>query len=72
MNNKKFFDNTITPACAYCVHGQSISGGKESFCLKKGIVDATDSCRRFKYDVLKRIPHSDTISKNYSAEDFKL
>lgn len=72
MSNKKFFKSDIQPACAYCQHGRTISGGKEVFCLKKGIVAASDSCRSFKYDVLKRKPHSVNISKSYSDDDFKL
>lgn len=72
MSNKKFFKSDIPPACAYCSHGRSITGGKEVFCLKKGIVDANNSCRAFKYDVLKRKPQGTSIEKNYSEEDFKL
>lgn len=72
MNNKKFFQSDINPACAYCGHGRTISGGKEVFCLKKGIVAASDNCRSFKYDVLKRKPQSVNMPKSYSNEDFNL
>ena len=72
MNNKRFFKSDIPPSCSYCCNGHSISGGKEVFCLKKGIVDADSQCRSFKYDVLKRKPGYRGISKNYSDDDFTL
>lgn len=72
MNNRKFFKKDIPPACIYCKSGHSISGGKEAFCLKKGIVAANDSCHSFKYDPLKRKPIIKDFSKNYSTTDFEV
>lgn len=72
MKDARFFSKKISPACVYCKNGRTISGGKEVFCLKKGIVNANDSCRSYKYDVLKREPNAKTIAKEYRAEDFVL
>lgn len=72
MKDSKFFDKTIAPACAYCKNGRPISGGKEVFCRKKGLVPPNDSCRAYKYDVLKRDPKVKIIGKDYVPEDFVL
>ena len=72
MSDKKFFDRSIRPACAYCAHARQISGGAEIFCIKKGVCKPEDSCRRYSYDPLKRVPKACGIGRDYSPEDFKL
>ena len=72
MNNGKFFNKKISPACNICKNGRIISGGKEVFCLKKGIMSATDSCRFYKYDVLKRELTTNGISRDFNPEDMKI
>ena len=72
MSDKKYYSKNIPPACAYCANGRALSGGEEIFCMKKGIVSSGDSCRSYKYDVLKRIPAVKDIGRDYKDEDFKL
>lgn len=72
MNEKRFFNKTIIPQCKYCKNGQILGNGDEVFCLKKGIMSASDGCRGYKYDVLKREPKIKTIADGYKAEDFEL
>ncbi len=67
------FNRKITPDCVYCVHGWSIGRG-EIVCEKKGISEEGLSCRRFKYDPLKRVPDYQTIlpPQEHDPEDFVL
>lgn len=67
------FEKNIEPRCAYCKHGAKL-GEDRIMCLKKGIVGAAGSCRRFKYDPLKRVPPK-PVSADFShlkEEDFAL
>ena len=49
------FDKNIEPRCAYCQWGTPLNEG-QIMCSKKGIVACAGSCRRFRYDPLKRTP----------------
>ena len=49
------FKKNIEPRCTYCQHGTTLDNG-QVMCMKKGIMAAGGSCRRFRYDPLKRTP----------------
>ncbi len=49
------FEKNIEPHCVYCQWGTPLDENR-IVCRKKGIVAAGGSCRRFRYDPLKRIP----------------
>ena len=49
------FRKNIDPRCAYCQRGAQISE-REVACVKRGIMPVEGSCRRFRYDPLKRVP----------------
>ncbi len=49
------FEKDMDPRCAYCSHGATLDED-HIMCIKKGIVSAAGSCRRFRYDPLKRVP----------------
>lgn len=66
----KVFNKKIPHYCEYCVHGTASEYSNEVICMKKGITDKKDSCRRYKYDPLKRTPVTAKISDNYKPEDF--
>ena len=69
---KKLFDKSIPAACGYCSNARLLSGGAEVFCMKKGLKSLHDSCRRYEYDPLKRVPTVKDIGRDYNPEDFKL
>ncbi len=70
---KKMFTMEKSPACEYCHYGRMTADGSAVLCEKKGIMQNSSSCRKFKYDVLKRRPRKQaSIDTNYSADDFKL
>lgn len=67
------FEKDMEPRCAYCKRG-ALLGDDRVMCLKKGIVSAGDSCRKFRYDPLKRIPPKPLKAdfSNLRDEDFVL
>ena len=51
-------------SCAHCAYGVKLDDDSV-LCTKKGVRSILGSCRRFKYDPVKRIP------KTAKAPDFK-
>ncbi len=72
MNNKKFFNSSLPHHCEYCTEARPISGGQEYFCMKNGIVDPFDSCKKYRYDPLKRRPENRSFGQDYNPDDLKL
>lgn len=52
----KYFDKHITPKCDYCQFGRRAKDGNKVLCEKRGLVNCNDSCGKFIYSPLKRIP----------------
>ncbi len=69
---KPLFNKSISPSCAHCMHGRTSEYTDEIFCIKRGITNKNESCRHYKYDVLKRIPTRIKPAADYTPEDFKL
>lgn len=69
---RKLYGKGIVPACAYCAKGTAASDNESILCLKKGIVNPDYSCRRFKYDPLRRIPKIPPELEKFTAEDFSI
>lgn len=67
------FEKDMDPRCAYCQRGTPLDGDKV-MCVKKGIVSAAGSCRRFRYDPLKRVPPKPLAARfdHLRDEDFVL
>jgi hypothetical protein len=71
------FSRHIPPSCSYCRYGSSIGNG-EIACLRRGITSAGGSCKKFRYDPLKRVPErpqfldKKVLPENPDEEDFKL
>lgn len=67
------FRKKIERSCSYCVYGARLEVG-QILCSKHGMRMIDESCRRFKYDPLKRIPAKGKaldLSK-YDDNDFSL
>lgn len=72
-NMKKIFNQGLTPACEYCLHGRLSPDESMVLCVKKGFMLPSSSCRSFKYDALKRLPKKgERIATNFTPEDFSL
>ncbi len=67
------FRKDIEPRCAYCAKGSPISD-REVACPRKGVVDASFHCSRFRYDPLKRVPPRPVKLETgkLTEEDFRL
>jgi hypothetical protein len=67
------FRKDMEPRCTYCLHGEPISE-EQVACAKKGIRNAGNSCRKFSYDPLKRIPPRPAAlnADKFKDEDFSL
>ena len=67
------FEKKIEPRCAYCKRGAVLDEDRV-MSMKKGIVSPAGSCRKFRYEPLKRVPPK-PVSADFShlrEEDFTL
>ena len=70
---KKLFNkNDVTPSCSYCTYGRLSPNAESILCIKKGVVEVDFSCRKFKYDPLKRQPRRPKPIDKFDKEDFSL
>lgn len=70
---KKLFNkNDVTPSCSYCIHGKSSPNKESVLCIKKGVVGLDYSCKKFKYDPLKRKPIRPKDIEKFEESDFSL
>ncbi len=61
------------PRCEYCKYGKLSADGDKVLCPKKGIMDKYYSCKKFRYDPLKRVPDTNAPEfMTFSPEDFAL
>lgn len=67
------FEKKIDPRCAYCERGAKLDEDSV-VCIKRGVVSAGGSCRKFKYDPLKRVPARPAVPdfSRLKDEDFTL
>lgn len=67
------FKKDIEPRCAYCKRG-ALLDEEQVLCVRKGIVSVGGSCRRFRYDPLKRTPPKPVAAdfSHLKEEDFSL
>lgn len=69
--SKKIFGD-VEPKCAYCEYGQRTPDGSRILCVKKGIFDLNYSCKKFRFDPLKKVPGPAPELPEFSPEDFEL
>ena len=72
MKKSVFNTVNISPACAYCQHGKPSPDGETVLCVKKGIVAKDYKCRKYKYDIMKRVPRRVPELQQFNEDDFKL
>ena len=53
-------DERIEKYCKYCESARALTEEDTMLCVRAGVVDASFSCRKFRYDPLKRTPHRPT------------
>lgn len=68
MAKKKLFGNNIKPSCKYCELGKQ-GDGDTIECSKFGAVKAYDSCKKFVYNPLKRVPKKELSLAKSAVND---
>ncbi len=61
-----------TPSCSICYYGIKLADSSGILCEKSGIRAFDSSCKKFKYDPLKRIPKKAPVMMDFSEEDFEI
>lgn len=73
MKLSKLLRKDIEPRCTYCAHGSPLADGKRIACRKRGVMDAADHCRSFRYDPLRRVPAKPAVLREkFTNADFSL
>ena len=75
--SRSFFSKDIEPRCSYCTFGKLSDEGSVVLCCKiGGVMQPESSCRKFRYDPLKREPKAAPLHLNggegFTKEDFSL
>ncbi len=50
------YQDDIQEQCRFCEHAKILPSGTQVLCPYRGILGIANSCRRFRYDLLKRTP----------------
>ena len=66
------FGSRIEPACRYCRHSRESADGRMVLCPHRGVVAPYYSCRKYRYDPLRRIPARQAVLPEYDRADFEL
>lgn len=69
---KSLFPNSAYPACRHCIHGRFSNNHARILCIRKGIVELDYSCKKYRYDPLKRVPARMPSLPSFDRDDFKL
>lgn len=67
------FRKKMIRSCSYCQHGTAMEND-QILCKKRGVVSASYSCGKFRYNPCKRIPHKmkSLDFEKYQDTDFSL
>lgn len=72
LSNMKLYGKDVLPRCLYCEHGQPVKDTGHINCRYRGVVTDGYSCRKFRYDPLKRVPAKPAALPRYDAGDFSI
>ncbi len=65
-----YFDKKMTPQCGYCQYGKRTKDGNRILCSKTvNLKEETDSCGKFIYSPLKRIPVKQLKNEGLVADE---
>lgn len=57
MIQNEFSKDDIPKICANCQYSTEIAGMEYFLCEKNGVVEPTDNCKKYKFDIFKYKPH---------------
>ncbi|MEG1687389.1 MAG: hypothetical protein RR022_05885 [Angelakisella sp.] len=72
FGTKPLFGNYIEPACGYCRLGTPTNDGGKILCPNAGVLPPHYSCKKFRYDPLRRIPSRQPELSKFEKADFEL
>ncbi|MEM1483647.1 hypothetical protein V6615_02090 [Oscillospiraceae bacterium PP1C4] len=72
MSKLRLFSKEIPPACAYCKFGFITRDGRSVLCEKKGVSAPYQSCKKYRYAPLKRVPKRPNALPQFNKSDFEL
>ncbi len=72
MKRKLLNVKDIPPSCSYCIYGRLSPDGESILCIQHGVMLPTSSCRKFKYNPLKRKPQRAKNLPAMDAKDFEI
>lgn len=72
MSGKRLFGENIQPACEYCANGRPTRDADKILCPKMGVCSPGRSCRKYKYDPLRRTPSPHPVLQRYESALFDL
>lgn len=58
--------------CNSCKHGRNSNFGDKILCMHMGITDPYFSCKKYKYNPLKRIPFRAPVLPAFDKDEFKI
>lgn len=58
--------------CDICLYGTRLADSSGILCEKSGIRAFDSSCKKFRYDPLKRVPKKAPVMMDFSQEDFEI
>lgn len=65
-----YFDKKMTPQCGYCQYGKRTKDGNRILCSKTvNLKEETDSCGKFIYSPLKRVPVKQLKNEGLVADE---
>jgi len=71
MKNKLRLGENIERRCMWCKFSAP-ADEDTCFCKKKGVVEASGSCRKYEYDIFKRAPMPRMTLREHSKDEFSL
>lgn len=69
---RSLFPRRAYAACANCAHGRPSNDGSHILCIRRGIVEPDYSCRKYRYDPLRRVPRKLPKLPEYNQDEFKI
>ena len=68
----RYFSDDIPPKCEYCAVGRTGADNSVVLCTKCGVMAPEDSCKKFVYDPLRRVPKTAPELERFDEKEFLL
>lgn len=72
MKKQLLSEQEFPATCSHCQFGRLAPDTQSVLCIKRGVMQASSSCKKYRYDPLKRKPRQAPKLPDYQDEDFSL